>query len=100
MSEYLRSIQVGAATVSVINVGDVRFRLDDWFLRPEAERPAYFAEWLPLPIQCVHIAAPGVSVLVDASLYEVDPDSPHAVPGYHPPPDLLAVLAEVGVRPD
>jgi glyoxylase-like metal-dependent hydrolase (beta-lactamase superfamily II) len=100
MTEYLRSIQVGAATVTLINVGDVRFRLGDWFTMPEAERPPYFAEWLPFPIQCVHIASPGASVLVDASVYEVEPDSPHAVPGYQPPPDLLGALAEAGVRPE
>jgi glyoxylase-like metal-dependent hydrolase (beta-lactamase superfamily II) len=100
MAEYLRSIQVGAATVTAINVGDVRFRLDDWLIVPEVERPPYFAEWLPFPIQCVHITSPGLSALVDASFYEVDPDSPHAIPGYQPPPDLLAALAEAGARPE
>ena len=100
MSEYRRSIRVGAATVTVINIGDVRFRLDDWLIVPEAERPPYFAEWLPFPIQCVHIASSGLSVLIDASVYEVEPDSPHAIPGYQPPPDLLAALAEAGVRPE
>jgi glyoxylase-like metal-dependent hydrolase (beta-lactamase superfamily II) len=84
------------ATVTVINVGDVRFRMDDWMTVPAAERPPYFGEWLPFPIYCVHIAAPGLSVLVDASAYEVDPDSPHAIPGYQPPPDLLAALTRAG----
>jgi glyoxylase-like metal-dependent hydrolase (beta-lactamase superfamily II) len=98
MTEYLRSIQVGATTVTMINVGDVRFRMDDWMTVPEDERPSYFAEWLPFPINCVHIASPGRSVLVDASFYEVDPNSPHAIPGYQPPPDLPAALAEAGVR--
>jgi glyoxylase-like metal-dependent hydrolase (beta-lactamase superfamily II) len=100
MTEHMRSIQVGAATVTVINVGDVRFRLGDWLIVPEAERPPYFMEWLPFPIQCVHIESPGVSALVDASVYEVDPGSPHAIPGYQPPPSLLAALAEAGVRPE
>jgi glyoxylase-like metal-dependent hydrolase (beta-lactamase superfamily II) len=99
MTGYRRSIQVGTATVTAINVGDVRFRLGDWLIVPEAERPPYFAEWLPFPINCVHIAAPGLSVLVDASFYEVDPSSPHAIPGYQPPPELLAALAEAGVSP-
>jgi glyoxylase-like metal-dependent hydrolase (beta-lactamase superfamily II) len=100
MAEYLHSIRVGAATVTAINIGDMRFRMDDWFVVPEAERPPYFAEWLPFPIQCVHIASPGLSVLIDASVYDVEPDSPHAIPGYRPPPDLLAALAEAGVRPE
>src|SRR5262249_19606366 len=100
MAEYLRSIKVGDATVTAINIGDVRFCLNDWLIVPEAERPPYFAEWIPFPIQCVHIAAPGISALVDASFYEVDPNSQHAIPGYQPPPDLLAALVEAGVRPE
>jgi glyoxylase-like metal-dependent hydrolase (beta-lactamase superfamily II) len=97
MADYLHTIQVGATTMTAINIGDVRFRLDDWLIVPAAERPPYFAEWLPFPIYCVHIAAPGRSVLVDAGFYEVDPNSPHAIPGYQPPPDLPAALAEAGV---
>ena len=31
--------------------------------------------------------APGLSLLVDASVYAVDPDTPHAIPGYQPPPE-------------
>jgi glyoxylase-like metal-dependent hydrolase (beta-lactamase superfamily II) len=100
MSEYRRSIRVGAATVTMINVGDVRFSLGGWLIVPEAERPPYFADWLPFPIQCVHIASPGLSLLVDASFYEVDPNSPHAIPGYQPPPELPAALAEAAVRPE
>src|SRR5262245_11027712 len=100
MAEYLHSTRVGAATVTAINIGDMRFRLDDWFVVPEPERPPYFAEWLPFPIQCVHIASPGLSVLIDASVYDVEPGSQHAIPGYQPPPDLLAALAEAGVRPE
>jgi glyoxylase-like metal-dependent hydrolase (beta-lactamase superfamily II) len=100
MTEHMHSIQVGAATVTVINVGDLLFRLDDWLIVPEAERPPYFAKPLRFPIQCVHIASRGVSVLVDASIYEVEPDSPHAVAGYQPPPGLLPTLAEAGVHPE
>jgi glyoxylase-like metal-dependent hydrolase (beta-lactamase superfamily II) len=100
MTEYLHSFPIGATTVTMINVGDVRFRMDDWMTVPEAERPPYFAEWLPFPIQCVHIAPPGLSVLVDASFYEVDSNTPHAIPGYQPPPDLLAALVEIGVDLD
>jgi glyoxylase-like metal-dependent hydrolase (beta-lactamase superfamily II) len=99
MADYLYSTRVGAATATVINVGDLLFRLDDWLVVPEAERPAYFAEPLRFPTQCVHIAAPGISVLVDAGCYEVDPDSPHVIPGYQPPPGLLATLAEAGISP-
>jgi glyoxylase-like metal-dependent hydrolase (beta-lactamase superfamily II) len=100
MADYLRSIELGATTVTMINIGDVRFRMDDWMSVPAAERPPYFGEWLPFPIYSVHIAAPGRSVLVDAGFYEVDPNSPHAIPGYQPPPDLPAALAEAGAPPE
>ncbi|MFL5803816.1 MAG: MBL fold metallo-hydrolase [Roseiflexaceae bacterium] len=100
MTEYIHSIQLGAATVTVINVGDLLYSLADYLVVPESERPTDFAQPLRLPIQCVHIALPGASVLVDASYYDVAPDSPHAVPDYQPPPGLLAGLGESGIRPE
>jgi glyoxylase-like metal-dependent hydrolase (beta-lactamase superfamily II) len=100
MTEYLHSFQLGAATVTVINVGDLLYSLADYLNVPEAEQPPDFAQPRHLPIQCVHIALPGASVLVDASYYDVAPDSQHAVPDYQPPPGLLAGLAESGIRPE
>jgi glyoxylase-like metal-dependent hydrolase (beta-lactamase superfamily II) len=100
MSEHVHSIQLGAATVTVINVGDLLYSLADYLSVPEAEQPPDFAQPLHLPVQCVHIALPGASVLVDAGAYDVPPDSPHAIPDYQPPPGLLASLAELGIRPE
>src|SRR5215468_4742749 len=99
MTEHVHSIRLGAATVTVINVGDLLYSLADYLIVPEAEQPPGFAQPRRLPVQCVHIALPGVSVLVDAGAYDVAPDSPHAISDYQPPPGLLASLGESGIRP-
>ena len=103
MTEDLRTIQVGAATVTIINVGDVQEDLNNWFALSEAER-AHHADLLAkparFPIQCIHIAMPGVSVLVDAGLYDYPPDAPQLIPGYQPPLDLFAGLAQRQIKLD
>jgi glyoxylase-like metal-dependent hydrolase (beta-lactamase superfamily II) len=99
MSDYLRSFQVGAAAVTVIDVGALLFSLADWLPLPEHERPPDFARPLLFPTQCIHIALPKTSLLVDASRYDAA-ESPHANPGYQPPPGLLAGLAAAGILPD
>ncbi len=84
---YVRSIRLGAVTVTLINIGYLH---------------ADFAEHEPpsdIPIQAALIQTPQTCVVVDACLYETPPDSPYAIPGYQPPPGLLARLAECGVAP-
>lgn len=88
MSEYLHAIRLGAATITLINVGDLRAEFVDY------EAPSR------IPIQCVLIQLPETCALVDACLYDLPADSPYAIPGYQPPPGLLARLAELGVAPD
>jgi len=104
MSADLRTLQVGAATVTVINTGDLQINLADALnLTEEARRSAAGApltQPIPLPTQCIHLALPETSVLVDASHYDVSPDSSFAIPGYQPPPGLLAGLAAIGARPE
>ena len=86
--DYLRSIQLGAAAITLINVANLQ---------------ASFTEdghTVEIPMQCVLIQLAGSNTLVDASLYELPPDSPYAIPGYQPPPGLLARLVEISVQPD
>lgn len=98
---------LGEATVTAINVGDVYLTLSQIMNVPESEwrpryadivdQPAFF------PSQCIHIALPEASVLVDANNFALStpPDSPYAPPAdYQPPPDLLAQLLEHGIRPE
>ncbi len=105
MTEYTRTIPLGTAAVSVINVGDIRLKLAKTLNVPESEwQPGYtaiFDQPLIFPSQCVHIALPGASVLVDPGDFALSfpPDSPYFQPGYQPPPGVIAQLREKGIHP-
>jgi len=105
MTEYTRTVPLGAAVVSVINMGDIRLKLAKTLNVPESEwRPRYgeiFEQALIFPSQCVHIALPGASVLVDAGDFTLSfpPDSPYFQPGYQPPPGLIDQLRQQGIHP-
>lgn len=107
MHDDIHTIALGAATVSLINVGDLQLTLAEIMPVPEEEwRPQYsgiFDQPLFFPSQCVHIALPDASVLVDANNVAISapPGSPYAPPaGYHHPPDLLTQLRERSIAPD
>jgi glyoxylase-like metal-dependent hydrolase (beta-lactamase superfamily II) len=104
MHHDTRTISLGVATVSIINVGDLRLTLSEIMNVPEYEwRPHYadiFDQPLSFPSQCIHIALPDASVLVDANDFALSapPGSPYAPPAnYKPPPDLLTQLLERGI---
>jgi glyoxylase-like metal-dependent hydrolase (beta-lactamase superfamily II) len=95
-----RTLEFGAARVTIINIGDANEALRDWITLPESERPVDYAEIFErqaqVPHQCVHIALNGRSILVDAG---------RMVPPGPPPfdPDatwLMAGLAAAGARPE
>src|SRR5713226_2040650 len=100
MADHIRRHRLGAATITVINVGDMQVSLGEWIDVSQRTVPPHYAaafrEPLRLPIQCTHIELPGISVLVDASDSDFTPGSPGAIPEYQPPPDLSSGLAEVG----
>jgi glyoxylase-like metal-dependent hydrolase (beta-lactamase superfamily II) len=106
MSHHTHTVKVGIATVSVINVGDIEFRLSDDLVVPESEQDPALAVQLEqparFPTQCFHIALPDASVLVDACNYtrSFPPSSPYFLPGYQPPSDLVTQLGERGVQPE
>ena len=104
MAETVRKIKIGAATISVINVGDMKADLTDWLKLSQDEWSPTYAEYFEgpfaVPVLCVHIKLPEVSVLVDAGSYNLSPSSPDALPAYQPPPDLLDSLDQVGVLPE
>jgi glyoxylase-like metal-dependent hydrolase (beta-lactamase superfamily II) len=102
MPEHLRSYPLGQAVLTVINVGDSLWNLGDELALPpvaRADYPAIFQR-RPFPSQCVHIALPGASLLVDASRYTLAPGSGDIPPGYTPPPSLVESLAAIGVAPE
>src|SRR5260370_7883113 len=96
MPEHTRTISLGAVTVSVINVGDIRLKLAKTLNVPESEwQPGYtsiFDQPLIFPSHCVHIALPGASVLLDPADFALHfpPTSPPFHPRYLPPPTALA----------
>lgn len=106
MTEYVRTLPLGSATVTVINVGDILFPLAAAMNVPESRwRPDYVAVFerpLPFGSQCVHIALPHASVLVDAGNYELSfpPGSPYRPPSYQPPLDLMTQLRAHGIAPE
>jgi len=100
-----RTISLGTAAITVINVGNMVLELSEVMNVPESEwRPRYasaFEKPLPFPSQSVHIALPDASILVDANNYAiaVPPGSPYLPPNYQSPPSLLDQLHEKGIRP-
>lgn len=107
MNDDTRTIVLGAATINIINVGDLQLTLSQIMNVPESEwRPRYggiFDQPMFFPSQCIHIALPDASVLVDANNFALSapPDSPYAPPAdYQPPPDLPTQLRERGIRPE
>lgn len=92
---------LGATTVSLLRLGALHVRLAEWLGLAEWP-PAYaplFAEPIAVPVQCVHLALPGRSVLVDPCHPELLLHVGEPVPGAEPMPGLLAQLAAAGVDP-
>ena len=101
-----RTISPGSATVSIINVGDLCITLAEIMNVPESEWRPNYADILGqpafFPSQCIHVALPDASVLIDANNYALSapPGYPYAMPdGYQPPSDLISQLLEQGIRP-
>ena len=97
----LQMFPVGAATITVFNVGESRLSLAETLNVTEADwRPRYtdhFAEAARVPILCIHIALPGLTVLVDSGIYDFPEGSPFAFPNYSPPPGLPEQMVEAGL---
>src|SRR5260221_2867085 len=104
MTEYLRTMQLGSATITVIKTFDFLAPIKDWLNVPTDEQSSGDLTSLDgltrIPAQCFHVALNGKSILIDASCYDAPQDHPMAIPHYQPPPGLLPSLAEVKVTPD
>lgn len=104
MTERAQILGVGAAAITVYNVGSLRADLAEWLGLSRGDWPAqydrFFEKPLSVPVQSIHIGLPGISVVVDPASTDLLPDSPYSIPGYRPPPGLLRQLAEAGQRPE
>src|ERR1700737_508545 len=100
------TLSLGEATITIVNVGDMMVDMAQEIAVPEsAWQPLYgasFAGSRPYPSQCVHIALPNVSILVDAGDYAqaISLDSSYLPPAYVPPPGLVEQLLSQGIRPE
>ena len=94
---------MGDVTASILNLGDLSFRLADVELSPESEwRPRYgelFDKRLWFPSQSIHLSTPDASILVDAGDYALfaSADPSFISDNYVPPSTLIEQLAEIGV---
>ena len=100
-----RVIPLGDATITIINVGDMMVDMGEELAVPASDwRPLYgssLAGSRPFPSQCVHIALPNASILVDAGDYALaillDPS--YLPPSYSPPPGVVEQLQSRGIQP-
>ena len=104
MSGQVRTVELGGATVSIVNIGDVQSTLASAMDPPQGGWPAGQAALVTklerYATNCVHIRLPELSLLVDASVYDTPPGAPMAIPGYEPPADLYSALESSGVSVD
>jgi len=94
---------LGAATISLFQLGALQVRLAEWLGLAEGDWPpaltSLFAAPIAVPVQCAHIALPGRSLLVDPCHPELLAHSGELVPGATPMPSLLTQLAAAQVDP-
>ena len=104
MNPPITAWQVGAATVRIFNLGTLQVDLSAWFTIPQEQLPAAYAAAMAAPIlipaQCLHVALPGMSLLVDACDAAGIAHSSFAPPNYQPPPDLLTQMQSAGIAPE
>jgi len=96
------AIQLGDFRVTILDMYGIPEKLSKLIDAPADERSAedeaVLAREEELPVQCILVQGPGISVLVDAGDYEAALDGAKRT-NYHPP-DLLSRLAHIGVRPE
>jgi glyoxylase-like metal-dependent hydrolase (beta-lactamase superfamily II) len=101
-----RTLSLGGATITIINAGDMLVDMAEDLSAPESKwRPLYgssFACAQPYPSQSVHIALPGMSILVDANDYQqaIALEPSYLPPDYTPPPGVVEQLVSIGIPPE
>jgi glyoxylase-like metal-dependent hydrolase (beta-lactamase superfamily II) len=102
--DHVGPLSVGAATVHIFNVGNLKHSLRDSLKLPESvwkgRYDTLFVDWIPVPVQAALIQTTDATVLVDAPSSDMGPETDLLIPGYMPPPSLITQLATVGVGPE
>lgn len=105
MPDFVRTINLGKAVISVINIGDIYLPLAENMNVPEDKFTGGYdllglGEQKLIPIHCILIQLPESTVLVDAGVYDVETEPEYAIPNYTPPSSLIERLREMGVHLD
>lgn len=101
----MHRIELGTATIFMINVGDIKLTLSEIIPMSEqaydAATRAYLEEPKLFPTQCFHATLPGASILIDACDYarSFPETSPYFLADYEPPADLITQLDKRGTQP-
>lgn len=103
MSKPHRTFQLGKATISIFDIGDIYLPLAPYMNVPEndlTERTDLHGlkDQEVIPLQFTLIQLPETTVLVDAGIHDVENNPKYAIPDYVPPPSLVEQLAQNGVR--
>lgn len=101
--EYLQTWQMGEARVTILTLALLRWDMAQNTSIPDQQRPVsaryahFFEQPSQLPVRCVHISLPGVSLLVDACTSTAFVGTEYEWPNVPIYPDLLEQLASAGV---
>lgn len=101
MNIPIQQFQLGEALVRVFNVGESRLSLADSLNVSEADWSPryrhYFEQPARVPILCIHVTLPNMTLLVDSGVYDFPEGSPFAFLDYAPPPGLPEQMESIGL---
>src|SRR5579884_3721638 len=104
MTTTPHTLRLGAATITILNAGDMLVNMAEEMNLPANFQSSYtdLLQPAPFPSQSIHIALQDASILVDINDYAhaVPPDSPFAIPGYQPPPSIVEQLQSLHIQPE
>lgn len=104
MNNAHTTFQFGVATVRTFTLGSLVVNLAEWLRLPAAQWPpryaADLAQPISVPVQCIHIALPGMALLIDACDAAGIAHTSFASPGYQPPPELPMQMQASSLAPE
>lgn len=97
----VQTVHLGEAHITIFTLLVLRWDLEQHMPVPLAERPARYAHLFAqpgqVPVRCIHIQMPGLSLLVDACIPTALVGTEYELPGAPMYPDLIAQLAGAGI---
>ncbi|MHB1907920.1 MAG: MBL fold metallo-hydrolase [Nitrososphaerales archaeon] len=99
----MQTFALGEVKISVINLGDLKFKLKDEFdVKEEEYKQKYYDAFETprlFPSQSVLVSSKELNVLVDAGDYELfaNLDPSYSIQNYSSPPKLLDQLSSIGI---